>query len=347
MKNIVLSIMTLQGNGAERVVLNLAEEFQRMGHKVTILCFKKHIELPVPKTISLMFFEIKYWRWIPKQLRGIIVAPIIDFFIKRKIGEPDLILSNLLPVDRILCCSKLKNVFLVNHNTMTFEYRINEGKSLKQEIKNIYKKKPVVCVSKGVLKDFKKLIDPNIKPYQIYNPINHNYIKNSSEIPIKNLYKNYIIHVGKFNRAKRQDVLIKAYSKSNKNRNLVLVGQGYEQAKCIALVKSLKIEDKVFFAGFHPNPYPLIKNADLMVLTSDFEGLSMVLLEALALQVPVVSSDCDSGPKEFLNKENLYKKSDIDELINYLNMKDYSHLKSDLPEYFKPDVIAKRYLELI
>ena len=60
------------------------------------------------------------------------------------------------------------------------------------------------------------------------------------------------------------------------------------------------IEDKVIFAGFQKNPYPFIKHAKLMVVSSDFEGFSIAILEALALETAIISTDCPSGPNEVL-----------------------------------------------
>ena len=66
------------------------------------------------------------------------------------------------------------------------------------------------------------------------------------------------------------------------------------------LARKLGILEKVIFAGFHSNPYPIMKHARLSMLTSDYEGLPTVLIESLALQVPVLSTDCPSGPREIL-----------------------------------------------
>ncbi|MDB2409153.1 glycosyltransferase [Pseudomonadales bacterium] len=346
MKNIALIINDLKGNGAERVVITLSESFIALGHSATIICFNDFIELPVNKKINVLSFNINRWRWIPRSLRGRVVSYFLDRFILRKIGAPDLILSNLLPVDRIMCESKLSNVNLVVHNTMSSEYKFNLDliENFKHsEVFKIYSKKPVICVSQGVADDFKSLFPLHEGCNQIYNPINADLIKtyaNECDVP----YKNYIVHVGKFKREKRHDVLIKAYAKAEIDKLLVLVGQGALESEYKALVSQLNLTGKVIFAGFHSNPYPLIKNADLLVLSSDFEGLPTVLLESLSLSTPAISSDCPSGPREILPSNNLFPQDNIDKLAEFLSVPDYSIYKTELPDKFYADTIAKKHL---
>ena len=346
MKNIALIINDLKGNGAERVVITLSESFVALGHSPTIICFNDFVELPVNKKINVISFNINRWRWIPRNLRGKVVSYFLDRFIKQKIGSPDLILSNLLPVDRIMCESKLSNVHLIVHNTMSSEYKFNLDRieNFKHnEVFKIYAKKPVICVSQGVADDFKCLFPSHEGCHQIYNPINVDLINiYADECAVS--YKNYIVHVGKFKREKRHDVLIKAYAKSETDKLLVLVGQGALENEYKALVSQLNLTDKVIFAGFHSNPYPLIKHAELLVLSSDFEGLPTVLLESLSLSTPAISSDCPSGPREILPSNNLFPQNNIDKLAEFLAVPDYSIYKTNLPDKFYADTVAKKYL---
>ena len=122
-QNIVLVINDLKGNGAERIVITLASGFTEAGHKASIVCFKNHIELPIPSNIPVHIFSERYFRWIPRSIRGRMTAPFLDRFIRKKIGLPDLLLSNLMPSDRILGYSRLTNVFFVIHNTVQLEVK--------------------------------------------------------------------------------------------------------------------------------------------------------------------------------------------------------------------------------
>lgn len=346
-KTIVLAIFTLQGNGAERFALTLAKGLVNMGHHAHIVYFKQIIDLPVPEGVKLHFFDYQKYRILPKFMRATIVANAFDKFVLKNIGAPDLVLSNLFPVDFILHKSKLPNIHLVIHNTMSEEYKTADNKQLNQ-LKQIYLSKPCIGVSQGVTDDFKKLFGDNSRITTIYNPIDVEEIINTADeftIP----YQNYIVHVGKFKAQKRHDNLIHAYAQSNQQKMLVLVGTGDLQTQNQQLVKQLGIEDKVIFVGFQKNPYPWIKYADFMVLSSDFEGLGLVILEALALNTPVISTDCPSGPAEILPANNLVAIGNITQLAEKINQASVSlePFQTTLKEQFTLNYATKAYLNLI
>jgi|SaaInlLV_10m_DNA_3_1039740.scaffolds.fasta_scaffold11240_1 glycosyltransferase involved in cell wall biosynthesis len=349
-KTIVMVLPDLKGNGAERVIMTLADGFIEKDCNVHVILFSKFIELKSKFKFQIHVFE-KHYRWIPKSIRGAILAPLLDRFIKKKCSNPDLVLSNLLPVDRILCKSKLNNVFLVIHNTPSYDFFQGlSGRILSNQIdrfSKIYKLKPSISVSKGVKENFDSFFKNKNKSYQIYNPIDTEFISNLASQ--YNTISDYIIHVGKFKNQKRHDILIKSYAKSKIKERLVLVGQGPLQDKSIDLVKNLKIEDKVIFTGFQSNPYPYMKNAKFMVLSSEFEGLGMVILESLALNTPVISTDCDSGPREILPEENLVPINDVNALANKIsavsdNTANYS---CNIRKEFLLENVVKEYIKLI
>ncbi|MDC0390531.1 glycosyltransferase [Candidatus Thioglobus sp.] len=156
------------------------------------------------------------------------------------------------------------------------------------------------------------------------------------------------MHVGKFKDQKRHDILIKSYAKSNIKEKLVLVGQGPLEEKSRDLVKKLNIKDKVIFSGFQNNPYPYMKNAKFMVLSSEFEGLGMVILESLALNTPVISTDCNSGPREILPKKNLTPVNDVNALA--LRISDASNntinYSCNIRKEFLLENVVKEYIKL-
>ena len=352
-RNIVLVINDLKGNGAERVVITLATGFTEAGHRASIVCFKDHIELPIPSNIPVHIFSEKYFRWIPRSIRGRLSAPFLDRFIKNKIGLPDLLLSNLMPSDRILAHSRLANVFFIVHNTMSNEssvsYRPNRNNNDKER-QRIYVRKPCVCVSRGVEEDLRKFLTKGTNNYikTIHNPIDPFQVAIEAQEEKNDIIPDAIIHVGKFKRQKRQDRLIHAYHASKCCYPLVFVGDGELLSEAKELVSKLQLENKVHFLGFRKNPYPYIRAARLLVLCSDFEGLGMVLLESICLDTPAISSDCPSGPNEVLPRSNLFQVDDFEDMVKLLKQasKNPNEYKGHVRENFLMQSSINKYLKL-
>lgn len=347
--DVVLAIFSLQGGGAEKFVLTLAEAINNAGHVAHVVCFKSIVEVPIPEGIQVHFFNYSKYRLIPRNLRAKWAARAFDKFVKTQIGNPQLVLSNLYPVDFILKESNLPNIHFVIHSTTSLEYGNKLTPKFLNQLKSTYTKRPCIAVSEGVKNDFIQLFGHQVNIQTIYNPINIEKIKQEAEKYTPD-YQNYIVHVGKFKPAKRQDNLIRAYAAANIEEKLVLVGTGgMLLQQCKDLVKDLKIDHKVIFSGFQENPYPFIKNAKFMVMSSDYEGLGLVILEALALETPVISVDCPSGPNEILPPHHLVKKGDIDALSSLMqqisqNINDFHY---DFKEHFTPEYAAQKYLNLV
>jgi len=353
-RNIALVINDLKGNGAERVAITLASGFREAGHSASIVCFKRHIELPIPKTIPVFIFSEKRFRWIPRSIRGRLVAPWLDRFIRRKVGIPHLVLSNLMPSDRILAYSKLPNTRFIIHSTTQREVANYFPQNLKREIKErrkLYLKKPSICVSKGVEKDLRELLGTltvhDIRT--IYNPVDVEYITESANSTPPDIIPNAIVHIGKFNKAKRQDRLVRAYHAANCPYPLVFIGQGPLLEKTSVLVTELGLDGRVHFLGFRKNPYTYIKAARLLVLCSDFEGLGVVLLEAMCLNTPAISSNCPSGPSEVLPSMNLFNTHDLEGMVKVLKQASENPAAYTLPlnKNFSKQTAVRKYLGLL
>jgi len=112
-----------------------------------------------------------------------------------------------------------------------------------------------------------------------------------------------VLAVGRLDFQKGFDLLLESHARLRRRGmeyRLVITGEGPERRSLEMKATELGVADSVIFAGFVRNPYPLMRTARVFVLPSRFEGLPMVLLEALALGVPVVATDCATGPREVL-----------------------------------------------
>jgi glycosyltransferase involved in cell wall biosynthesis len=116
-----------------------------------------------------------------------------------------------------------------------------------------------------------------------------------------------ILGVGELGHRKDFETLVRAFALVRRRRpcRLIILGRGRKRAALLALAEQLGVAEDVDLPGFHPNPYAFMARADLFVLSSRWEGMPVVLIEALALHTPVVSTDCPSGPREILSGREL------------------------------------------
>jgi glycosyltransferase involved in cell wall biosynthesis len=159
----------------------------------------------------------------------------------------------------------------------------------------------------------------NLNSVCIYNPLNINEILRLSKIKVKNNFfkKKFIniINVARFEEEKDHLTLLKSINllKDNKKIRLLLIGGGNTRKKILEYIKLNKLTKIVKIINYRQNPYPFIKKSSLFILSSRFEGLPNVLLEAIALNKFIISSDCSTGPREILFKNKgglLFKVSD-------------------------------------
>ncbi|GEB71001.1 UDP-D-galactose:(glucosyl)LPS alpha-1,6-D-galactosyltransferase [Pseudoalteromonas carrageenovora] len=308
--NVVIVIDSLAGGGAEKVMLTLAQQLIKE-HCVTILSLADNFEYAIPEQIKVesLFTDRaskvdRFWK-INKS-----VAKLEAWFSNKQqdIGAIDLVLSNLDRSNNLLAKSAVKNVHFVMHNSVNAELARQKKlgpfsyRYLKKSKQNL-NGKSLVCVSKGVEQEINQgdLITPSAIT-TIYNPFDLADIKRqSNEVNTAIPQSPYLIHVGRLAKQKRHDILFAAFAKLDKKYKLVLLCN--KPVKAFKLAKEYGIEEQLIVPGFEQNPYNWIKHAQALVLSSDFEGLPTVLIEALAVGTPVVSTNCTFGPSEILTGE--------------------------------------------
>jgi len=167
----------------------------------------------------------------------------------------------------------------------------------------------IVAVSRGTALDLAKVIriDPGAIAC-IYNPIISDALITQSREPVYHPWFSgegppIVIAVGRLEPQKNFSLLIRAFAqvRAQMPARLVILGDGAERDMLRELVAELGLGADVALLGFVPNPHAYVAKATLMVLSSDFESLANVVVEALAVGTPVVATDCPSGPAEALN----------------------------------------------
>ncbi len=122
-------------------------------------------------------------------------------------------------------------------------------------------------------------------------------------------HSSVVVSVGRFCKEKGFEFLIEAISiarKHNEDVGLLLVGDGDYKQKYLDVIEQLEVQDHVYFTGFQKNPYKYMARSTFFVLSSLSEGFPNVLAEAMALGLPVISTNCYSGPAEILRKDADY-----------------------------------------
>ncbi len=171
--------------------------------------------------------------------------------------------------------------------------------------KILYKDKVMTAVSKAATKKFRKKF--KLKDIRtIYNGFDFDEINNKALEGVA-LENDFIIFYGRIDdEHKNLKLLLDSYKLSKLSKEgvkLLILGNGPDYDAIVQYSKDLKLENHIVFKGFIANPYPFVKNARFMVLSSRFEGFPMVIPETLSLGVPVISVDCKSGPKEVIKNE--------------------------------------------
>lgn len=232
--------------------------------------------------------------------------------------RPDLIMTVLFNSSMIasLYCQYFRDstpLCLSDHNTLSIEVpRLYPSVDMVLTEMVLRRADRYVAVSKGVMDDLItvfgfpcKLIDV------IYNGIDFDQIKVEAarshpvDLPIDILEKRcpLIVSVGRLTAQKGQNLLLKAFRLvlDKVESRLVILGEGENLDALQQLAADLRIKDKVLFLGWRRDLFPILFRCDVFALSSLYEAFPMVLLEAMALGLPVVASDCPHGPFESLD----------------------------------------------
>jgi glycosyltransferase involved in cell wall biosynthesis len=240
-------------------------------------------------------------------------------------------------------------------------YIIHQGRILQDKIKwfhfkqkrkfnKIFKNKKVVLLNHCSKNAFIKKFQIKANYFVIPNGLDFEEIrKKASQFSVKG---NYIIGVGRLEKEKNFEYLIKAYGAGNFKEELWLLGDGPQQRELENLAKKLKIENKVKFLGWQKNPYPFIKNASLLVHPSKMESSANVFVESFILNTPVVATDIKCGPNEILIGElekYLVPLNNIPQLTYTMEkaLENYPPIKEKYIEKYRVEKVGEQYLQFL
>lgn len=166
----------------------------------------------------------------------------------------------------------------------------------------------VIAVSEGVADDIRQIVDQDLPTLQVIrNPVVNSELLQQAEVPVDHPFfaqsgPPVVLGAGRLTRQKDFSTLLRAFSRvcANRDVRLVILGDGGDREALLKEAQELGIQEKLALPGFRQNPWSWMRQANVFVLSSLWEGSPNSLTEALALGTPVVSTDCPSGPWELL-----------------------------------------------
>ncbi len=361
-KKALFMINSLSNGGAERVCTNMANELVAEGYKVDFILLGNNKEneknYEFNKDIQIYDLQINESNKVKKILKIIRnISKINTYILKQESDEKYSLITSHLPMSNILTRLSIinKRSLYVFHTSVSSYDKFCSRKLFKLLIHLMFDNRKIVAVSDGVRKECINkycLKENNIKT--IYNPVDEKEVINKAKEPIEEINCKYILQVGRFNKAKRQDRMVDVFYKGEfyKNYKLVFCGTGKLEDEIKEQVDKLGITEKVIFLGWQSNVYKWMKNAEVLVSTSDYEAFPMNLIEATICGAKIVSSNCEFGPDEILKGEFskfLVETQNIEQYIEKIKLalKEYPREKNVIVDECNPKHIIKEYLEFM
>lgn len=306
--------------GVEKNLFIISNYLIKKVKNLSICTVSKDKKKEFNKKIKFISPKRKFYENLSIRLKYLICLFLLfKLFIKRK---DYIVISFQANIYCILLCRLFKIQIIVRANSSPSGWSHNFFK------RYIYKK--IISMANEVIvnsEDFKKEMEKNfdIKVRRIYNPLNIKEIKRKSNINIKDKFfkKNYlkIINIGRLTEQKDQLTLLKAINelKNKINIQLIIIGRGKEKSNLMTYINKNKLHNIIKIIKPNLKVYSYLRLSDLFVLSSKYEGLPNVLLEAGVLKKFIISTNCPTGPREILNNgENglFFKMGDFLDLKN-------------------------------
>ena len=314
-KKLIIFMPSIEGGGVEKNLMIIANYLTTRIKNVTIISLSKKFKSKFNKKINFITTKINF-DYLNRKTKYLISL----FLLFRELlgNKNKVVFSFQANIYCILLCKILNVKVVVRSNSSPSGWS-------KNFIKKFVFKFVLSLADKVVVNsfDFKKEMEQkfNVKSFCIYNPLDVHKIKKLSKKKVEISNKKYlkIINIGRFTDQKDHITLLKAalLLKDKLKFKILILGKGVNKDKIKNFIKSNKLEKIIFVKKFTSNPYPYLKSSDLMVLTSIYEGLPNVILEAITLNKFVISSDCPTGPAEILDKGKgglLFKPKDYKDL---------------------------------
>jgi glycosyltransferase involved in cell wall biosynthesis len=307
-QSVALLISSFAPGGVQRIMVNLANELGNQAYLATLVAVSGHGPLRSKVSSAVRIKDLK-------SSRGLFsLAGLIRFL---KDERPAVLISGQTHLNALCAIAnrlagRPSHLIVAEHNHMSSV--IKSGKSLVDRLRPLWARifypwaDEIVAVSEEVASDLANL--SGIEKHRIkvvYNPIIDPILLQQKELHVDHPWFSeaatpIVIGVGRLSPQKGFSGLVKAITRVNRVRpvRLVILGEGDERENLENLIRNLGMEENVWLPGYVDNPFAYINGANLFVLSSLWEGLPSVLVEAMACGTSVLSTDCPAGPSEIL-----------------------------------------------
>lgn len=305
MGKVAIYLPSLEGGGAERVTILLANALARRGHDVDLVLANAHGTYLGEVSCDLRIVDLG-------KRRVVASLPALVRYLRREC--PDALLSglghaNIIAILARRIAGRSMRLVVTEHNSILRGLDTLKGRVIKRLMQGLYPQADViVCVSNGIEDELRDVLGlPANRLRTLYNPVDVDGIQaQSRDRPDHPWFRPgqppVIIGAGRLTEQKDFATLLRAFARVRRTCDvrLVILGEGPDRAKLEGLAAEQGIAVDVLMPGFQKNPYGWMGASALYVMSSAWEGLPGVLLEAMACGLPIVSTNCRTGPDEIL-----------------------------------------------
>lgn len=305
-RRVLFVLPSLGGGGAERAVVILLRHLNRNG-------FEPHLALldstgpylnELPDDLTVHHLGVRHVRYA--------IPPLVRLMrrLRPQAAVSSLVELNMAMAAAVALMREHPKLFLREDTSVSRQFNSQFLRPPRRLFQRLYTRADkVICVADYVLNDLADNFHiPRSKLVRIYNPVDVERVRQMAA-EASNPYADApdigarprFVAVGRLAKVKGFDILLEAMARARRElpqAELVILGEGPLEAELKRQAQALGLGQAVRFLGFQANPYPYMKHASVCVLSSRYEGLPLVLLEALALGLPVVAADCPGGVRE-------------------------------------------------
>ena len=352
-KDIIFFCPSMEEGGVEKNLINICNGLPKK-YKISVITANKNKKKFFKKKINFISSKTNFFDNKSRIVKSIYCVYLL---LRNYYDKETTLVSFQSNILAIIVCKILDYKIIIRSNQSPTYYAKN---IVKRKIMSFFYKKAdkIIVNSNDFKNEFKKFF--NLQSISIYNlmektsglkklskkTINDNFFSNSKKII-------NILSIGRLVPQKNQITILKALNliRNKKKFKFYLIGKGTEYQNLQNFVNQNKLNNQIKILNFRSNIYPYYKKADVFILSSLYEGLPNTLIEALTFGLPIISTNCKTGPKEILNDEKygkLFKIRDYKALSKLiLKSKKQRKIKYVHDERFDFNLNLKKYENLI